>query len=141
MIMVIPLLGACILFAVGLLHVFWALGGRWGHRSALPQEDGKRAFSPGTGITLLVALLITSAGMILLFQSNLIDLPVSYLIVRIGAWVCAGVFALRAIGEFNHFGIFKKKRDTTFSTMDTFLYVPLCAFLSLAFIIAIVYGE
>lgn len=136
------ILAACILFAIGLLHVFWALGGQWGSRAVIPEQAGKRAFTPGTGATLLVALLVCTAGILLLLRASLVafNFPGQDFMVRAGAWVCAVVFALRVIGDFNYFGIFKKKRATTFSLMDSYLYVPLCAFLSLAFIIAIGYG-
>ncbi|TNJ62460.1 DUF3995 domain-containing protein [Paenibacillus hemerocallicola] len=137
----ISLFAACILFAIGLLHVFWAFGGKWGVGAVIPRHNGKRAFTPGIGATLVVALLVGAAGVILLVQANLLDLSGQYFIVRMGAWVCAGVFAVRVIGDFHYFGIFKKKATTLFSKMDTYLYVPLCAFLSLVFIIAIVSGE
>jgi hypothetical protein len=139
MVMAISLFAACILFAIGLLHVYWAFGGKWGIGAVLPQQDGRNAFTPGVGATLLVALLVGTAGVILLLQANLIELSERYFIVRAGAWVCAVVFGLRVIGEFHYFGIFKKVKTTTFSKMDSYLYVPLCAFLSLAFIISIVY--
>ena len=46
------------------------------------------------------------------------------------------VFFIRVIGEFNYFGIFKRKKDTHFAKMDTLLYIPLCAFLSLIIFIS-----
>ncbi|KKO52686.1 DUF3995 domain-containing protein [Paenibacillus sp. DMB20] len=139
MVTAIPVLAACILFAVGLLHIYWAFGGIWGMGYVLPEQDGRKVLSPGVGMTLLVAILVIAAGIVLLLQARIIELTRPYLLVRIGAWVCACVFALRVVGEFNHFGLFKKKRDTAFSRMDTLLYMPLCAFLSLAFIIALSY--
>ncbi|MBE1557153.1 DUF3995 domain-containing protein [Sporosarcina limicola] len=137
MVTIITILAACILFLISLLHVFWAFGGTWGKNVVLPEEQGNRAFSPSVGGTLLVALLLSMAGGILLIEANHISLPEKYLIVQIGAWVCAVVFALRVLGDFNYFGIGKKKRNTKFSKMDTYLYIPLCAFLSVAFIVAI----
>ncbi|MEF3313135.1 DUF3995 domain-containing protein [Paenibacillus sp. GYB004] len=143
MVTIIVVLAACILFAIGLLHVFWALGGQWGTRAVIPEQEGEQAFVPGVWETFLIALLVSLAGLFLLLRTGLVEFsfPAQDFIVRVGVWVCAVVFALRVIGEFNLFGIFKKKRATTFSKMDTYLYVPLCAFLSLAFVLAIGYGE
>ncbi len=140
MMMTITLLAACILFAVSLLHVFWAFGGKWGTAAVLPEQEGERTFSPNVIVTLVVAFLLSAAAFILLMQANHIHLSETYLIVRVGAWVCAIVFALRVVGDFDYFGISKKKRKTKFSMMDTYFYIPLCAFLSLAFIVAIIYG-
>ncbi|PAQ15497.1 hypothetical protein CD798_06840 [Bacillaceae bacterium SAOS 7] len=137
---VITLLAACILFAVSLLHVFWAFGGKWGTAAVLPEQEGERTFSPSVTVTLFIAFLLSTAAFILLLQANHIHLLETYLIVQVGAWVCAIVFALRVVGDFNYFGISKKKRKTKFSMMDTYFYIPLCAFLSLAFIVAIIYG-
>ncbi|WP_232698283.1 DUF3995 domain-containing protein [Brevibacillus daliensis] len=137
MVMIITIIAACTLFALSLLHVFWAFGGRWGMNFVIPEQEGERAFSPSVGMTLLVALLLSMAGVILLLQGNHISLPTKYLIVQVGAWICAIVFCLRVIGDFHYFGIFKKERRTKFSMMDTFLYIPLCAFLSFSFIVTI----
>ncbi|HDR6026255.1 TPA: DUF3995 domain-containing protein, partial [Bacillus anthracis] len=60
------------------------------------------------------------------------------IIVQVASWVCMIVFLIRVIGEFHYFGIFKRKKDTQFARMDTVLYIPLCAFLSLSFLLAII---
>lgn len=140
MVSVISILAVCILFCISLLHVYWAFGGRWGKNAVIPEVEGNRAFSPSVSGTLVVALMLGIASIILLFEANYISLPGKFLIVRVGAWVCACVFSLRVLGDFKYFGIFKKIRKTKFSKMDTFLYMPLCAFLSFAFIITIING-
>lgn len=141
MVEAIAIIAALILFGISLLHVFWAFGGKWGSNAVIPEQGGQRAFVPGVGTTLLVALLVGSAGLLLLLEAGLFQwYPKQFFVVRSGAWVCAVVFALRVVGEFNYFGVFKKKRDTIFSRMDSFFFIPLCAFLSFAFIFAIGYG-
>ncbi|UVI30901.1 DUF3995 domain-containing protein [Paenibacillus spongiae] len=140
MVTAIIMADVCVLFAIGLLHVYWAFGGKWGINAVIPQQDGRRAFTPGAGITLLIALLVFSAGILLLLRSNFVGNVEQSFVARIGVTVCAVVFAMRVIGDFRYFGIFKKKSATTFSTLDTYLYVPLCAILSLGFVLAIVYG-
>lgn len=131
-------LAASILFAIGLLHVYWAFGGRWGRGAVIPEHEGKRAFVPGPGPTLIVAVGVVAAGAALLAEAGIADWQVSSGLVRTIAWICAAVFALRAVGEFNYFGLFKKRRQTVFARMDTYLYTPLCAFLSLSFVWSLV---
>lgn len=131
---VTALIAASILFAVGLLHVYWAFGGRRGGGAVIPQHEGKQAFLPGPGPTLVVAVAVTAAGVALLAEAEIVNWPVSPGLIRTVAWMCAAVFALRAVGEFDYFGMFKKRRQTVFARMDTYLYTPLCAFLSLTFV-------
>jgi hypothetical protein len=47
---------AFVLSLLGAIHVFWALGGRLGFVSAIPEVDGKRAFTPTRAATFAVAL-------------------------------------------------------------------------------------
>jgi hypothetical protein len=126
-------IAACMLFAVGLLHVYWAFGGRWGGGAVIPQQEGKRAFVPGPGPTIIVALAVIAAGATILAEAGLAEWPVPDAWIRTIAWSCVVVFALRVVGEFNYFGLFKKRRQTVFARMDTYLYTPLCAYLSVAF--------
>ncbi|MEK3884806.1 DUF3995 domain-containing protein [Paenibacillus sp. PL2-23] len=132
---------ACCLFGISLLHIYWAFGGAWGVKAVIPEQEGQRSFTPSRGVTLLVAAAVGAAGILLLLEADLMGgLQGPPVIVRAGAWICAAVFALRVIGEFNRFGLFKKQRDTVFARMDTFLYIPLCAALSLAYMLAIGMG-
>ncbi|EJS76441.1 DUF3995 domain-containing protein [Bacillus cereus] len=126
--LIITYISVCILFLVSFLHVYWAFGGTWGTNSVIPTISGEKAFTPRTGMTLVIALLLSMAAIILLQQTN---------IVQAGSWICMIVFFIRVIGEFNYFGIFKRKKDTKFARMDTNLYIPLCLFLSLTFLLVI----
>ncbi|AIY75011.1 DUF3995 domain-containing protein [Bacillus anthracis] len=136
--LIITYISVCILFLVSFLHVYWAFGGKWATNSVIPTKMGKKAFTPGAGMTLLIALLLSMAAMILLQQTNIVHFAFPNIIVRVGSWVCMIVFFIRVIGEFHYFGIFKRKKDTQFARMDTALYIPLCAFLSLSFLLAII---
>lgn len=131
-------LASAVLFAVGMLHVYWAFGGRWGGGAVIPQHEGGRAFVPGPLPTLIVAAAVIVAGMVLLDEAGLVDWPASESLIRILAWCCAIAFALRVVGEFNYFGLFRRRRNTEFARMDACLYTPLCACLSGAFIWALV---
>ncbi|MEB9506973.1 DUF3995 domain-containing protein [Bacillus sp. BSL6] len=135
---IITYISVCILFLVSFLHVYWAFGGKWATNSVIPTKAGEKAFTPGTGMTLFIALLLSMAAIILLQQTNIIHFAFPNIIVQMGSWVCMVVFFIRVIGEFHYFGIFKRKKDTRFARMDTVLFIPLCAFLSLSFLLAII---
>ncbi|ABY43725.1 DUF3995 domain-containing protein [Bacillus mycoides] len=136
--LIVTYISVCILFLVSFLHVYWAFGGKWATNSVIPTKAGEKAFTPGTGMTLFIALLLSMKAMILLQQANIVHSALPNVFVQMGSWVCMVVFFIRVIGEFHYFGIFKRKKDTQFARMDTVLYVPLCAFLSLSFLLAII---
>ncbi|MDF9664575.1 MULTISPECIES: DUF3995 domain-containing protein [Bacillus] len=136
--LIITYISVCILFLVSFLHVYWAFGGTWATNSVIPTRSGEKAFIPGVGMTLFIALLLSMAAMILLQQTNVVHFVFPNSIVQLGSWICMIGFFIRVIGEFHYFGIFKRKKDTRFAKMDTVLYIPLCAFLSLSFLLAII---
>ncbi|PEI66085.1 DUF3995 domain-containing protein [Bacillus wiedmannii] len=136
--LIITYISVCILFLVSFLHVYWAFGGKWATNSVIPTKAGEKAFIPSVGMTLFIALLLSTAAIILLQQTNLVYFAFHNIIVRMGSWVCMIVFFIRVIGEFRYFGIFKREKDTHFAKMDTVLFIPLCAFLSLSFLLAII---
>lgn len=136
--LIITYFAVCILFLASFLHVYWAFGGKWATNSVIPTKSGEKAFTPGLGVTLFIALLLSMAAMILLQQTNIVHFAFPNIIVQMGSWVCMVVFFIRVIGEFRYFGIFKREKDTHFARMDTVLFIPLCAFLSLSFLLAII---
>uniref|UniRef100_UPI003D1EDE3D DUF3995 domain-containing protein n=1 Tax=Bacillus mycoides TaxID=1405 RepID=UPI003D1EDE3D len=136
--LIITYISVCILFLVSFLHVYWAIGVKWATNSVIPTQAGEKVFTPGAGMTLFIALLLSMAAMILLQHANIVHFAAPNIFVQMGSWVCIVVFFIRVIGEFHYFGIFKRKKDTQFARMDTVLYVPLCTFLSLSFLLAII---
>jgi len=62
---------ATVFFALGLLHVYWAAGGKWGTDVTIPKQDGKPLFQPPPAGTLLVALFLLSAGLVVLGRLGL----------------------------------------------------------------------
>lgn len=127
------LLGAVLLLvfsALSILHVYWAFGGRRGLRNTLPEVDGEPAFEPGPILTLVVAVLLATAGGLCAVQGQLLWIaPCEW--SRLGMWCLSAVFALRAIGEFRLVGFFKRVKGTTFATWDTRLFSPLCLIIAL----------
>ncbi len=112
------------LLLVAALHVYWAAGGRWGFKAAVPEvgPKGAPAFKPGPLLTLAVALLIGGYAA-LLWGVHQQWLPAwAQLIVAAASLV----FALRVVGDFRYCGLFKRPSTTLFARKDTTLYVPLC---------------
>ena len=54
------------------LHIYWALGGRWGAKATIPEVDGIPAFRPSRTATLGVAVLLTTAAMVVALRSNML---------------------------------------------------------------------
>ena len=129
---------AAVLFLLSALHVYWALGGRRGLSAALPQRQpgGPAAFSPGPPLTFAVATVLALGGMVSLglggwLQPQLV--PDAWL--RVLGAAGAAAFGARAVGDFRLVGFFKKVRGTLFARWDTALHSPLCALLSLGWLL------
>ncbi|MEH7442937.1 DUF3995 domain-containing protein [Bacillus sp. JJ1122] len=123
---------------IGMLHVFWALGGSWGVHAALPTDDDSKlpVLQPRMAGTLFIGLLCFFASVLLLVQIDMIAVIKSS---PLSKWLCiAGgiVFLLRAIGEGKYVGFFKKIKHTRFAKQDTAFYSPLCLWISCAFLLA-----
>lgn len=91
--LIITYISACILFLVSFLHVYWAFGGKWATNSVIPTKSGEKAFTPGVGMTLFIALLLSMAAMILLQQADVVYFAVPNIIIQIESWVCMVVFS------------------------------------------------
>jgi Protein of unknown function (DUF3995) len=122
---------AGVLFALGLVHVYWAGGGGWGTDVTIPQQDGKPLFQPPPTGTLLVAVLLFSAGLVVLGRLALWGTALPRWPFVAGTWTLAAVFLGRIVGDFRWFGLFKRMRGTAFAWWDTWLFVPLCLLLAL----------
>lgn len=90
--LIIIYIAVSILFLVSFLHVYWAFGGKWATNSVIPTKDGEKAFTPGAGMTLIIALLLSMAAIILLQQTNIVHFAFPNIIVQMGSWVCMVVF-------------------------------------------------
>lgn len=101
------------------------------HSAALPQRDGKPLFQPGRGITVVVALLLGMASLLLLARGGWLRLPLPRPLVAIGTWSVAVIMLGRAVGDFRHVGFFKPSQANRFATMDTWIYSPVALVLGL----------
>ena len=121
--------------SLSILHFYWAFGGKLGVDKAIPEIDGKPTMEPGAIITIAVAVALLGFGGVayLLGFTDLKSASYGNYVIYSG-WFLAGVFALRAIGDFNVVGFFKKVKSSEFSKYDTKYYSPLCLTLSVLFI-------
>jgi hypothetical protein len=124
-------LNVTILFALSLLHFYWAIGGRWAFFEALPAHpDETKVFIPDAIACVIVAVGLAFVGVLTLIVGHILpnNLPVffeKYSLIAIGF-----LFLLRAIGDFKYAGFFKKIVGTGFAQNDTRYYSPLCLLLS-----------
>jgi hypothetical protein len=112
---------------LSVIHFYWMFGGRFGSQSVFPtKNESVSPKMPGPIPTFIVALGLLSIVLLILFKADLflVKLPAS--IDRYGLRVVAAIFILRAVGDFNYVGFFKKIKQTKFGLNDTKYYSPLC---------------
>src|SRR5688500_13525389 len=126
MIRLLGLLVVGLFLALSGLHVYWAVGGRWGGDVAVPERNGKPAFTPSQAGTLLVAGAFLAAAWLVLGRLGIGGRFLPPWVFHWSAWGLAAVFLLRATGEFRTVGFFKRIRGTNFARWDTLLFSPLC---------------
>jgi glucan phosphoethanolaminetransferase (alkaline phosphatase superfamily) len=121
---------------IGILHIYWVFGGKWGLSAALPTNtNGENVLSPSPISTMIVALGLIMMGIFVLSVSGLLPNFWPSLIQKWGLLALAAVFIVRAIGDFNYAGFFKKIKTTTFAKFDTKYFTPLCLMLGILLIL------
>ncbi len=116
----------CIFLLLGVLHFYWAFGGKWALEKSLPtNSEGRRVLNPGP-----VACSIVGIG--LLFFASVYAVKIGWLgvypewLMAYSGWFIPTIFLLRTIGDFKYVGIFKKVKTTLFAKTDSELIIPLC---------------
>jgi len=119
---------------LSLLHFYWAFGGKWAIDATVPEKWLDDYTNPENKWKNVTATLIVAIG--LLFFAFVIGLNVNLVSVDLSAkmvkWITGGIggiFLLRAVGDMNMFGFFKKKSESKFSKNDSLIYSPLCLFI------------
>jgi hypothetical protein len=118
----LAVVGAAAASAIAVLHVSWASGVKWGLDAAIPQRDGKALFAPGRFGALAVAAALLVLALVFLALAGIVHLPGA----RVLAWLAAGVFTLRTIGDFRYVGLFRRVAGSAFARNDSRYYTPLC---------------
>ena len=123
-------LAVLILSAIGFLHVFWAVRGKGVSGTVVPTVEGKLLFVPGRMATAWVGVGLLAVAAVLLdrmFKLSMLSASISKRICLLFALI----FFLRAVGEFNYLGFFKRSRDTKFAYWDTRVFSPLSLLLAI----------
>ncbi len=108
-------------------HFYWLFGGRWGTDRVFPSKnDELNAHQIPKMATLMVAIGLAAFGLLYLQKSGFIQFDIPVWIHQYAYWVIPIIFIIRAIGEFNYVGLFKKVKHTKFAKADTKLFSPLC---------------
>ncbi len=109
------------------IHFYWGFGGRWGSQAVFPTKDNStKPQMPGIIPTFIVAFGLLTIGLFILQKAGFSNFTIPLMLDKYGLWVIAGIFIVRAIGEFNYVGFFKKIKHTKFGQNDTKYYSPLC---------------
>ena len=114
---------------LSLIHVYWFLGGTRGLMYAIPtRTDRMISLDIPRSATIIVAVVLA------IFALVYVEMVISYSffsdsIAAFARWGIPIIFLLRAIGEFNYVGFFKKVKGTPFANADTILFSPLCLYI------------
>ncbi|RZK29456.1 MAG: DUF3995 domain-containing protein [Hymenobacter sp.] len=114
------------------IHAYWGLGGKWGADAALPTNAaGHKVLNPRPLECFIVAIGLMCCGLLVLVTAGLLSILLPHWLHQYGLWVLAGLFMLRALGDFKYVGFFKSVTTTPFARLDTRYYSPLCLMLSI----------
>jgi uncharacterized protein (DUF2062 family) len=128
----VALLTAAALSALGVVHIYWAMGGRSGSGAAVPELAGRPAFKPSRTGTLAVAIALFAAALLVATAGRVLFDPLAPPTVRLLTFCLGAVFLARAVGDFRLVGLFKRVRGSRFARLDTWVYAPLCLILGIA---------
>jgi len=121
----------CAVFAaLGLWHFYMAFAGHSGESAVVPSRDGKPTFTPSTGSTIAVGIVLLLFAALVACTSGILvlGLPIR-LLTGLSYALALGLLA-RAVGDLNYVRFLKRVRGTRFARMDTMVYSPLCLALS-----------
>jgi len=125
-----------IMFMLAFIHFYWALGGEFGLNKALPTDtEGNRLLNPSKFMTSVVWFILLSFSYV---AYRLYTGDESSIVVYAGYGISI-LFFLRAIGDFNLVGFFKKVKNIEFSKYDTWVYIPISLFISINFLFLVNY--
>lgn len=112
---------------LGCIHFYWAFGGKWGVEKVIPtKSNNKITFTPPKIATFIVGLVLVFFGIIYFTKLGIVNIKIPNLVIKYGCWIIPSIFILRAIGDFNYVGFFKKIKNTEFSKADSKWFIPLC---------------
>lgn len=124
---IITILLFLIFLSISIIHFYWAFGGKRFSGAVVPtKDDTQPLFVPGAISTFIVAIGLLCFGIFYVIKYGFIKVNLPILINQFGFWFIASIFIVRAIGDFNYVGFFKKYKSSKFAINDTKYYSPLC---------------
>ena len=130
MILIITILLAIIFFSLSGIHVYWLFGGQRGLEASIPVTvENEKLFMPSKFATFLVAFILFFFAMIIIFKtysSGEIENKWIQFLMKYSLSFIAILFIVRAIGDFQYVGFFKKIKHSLFAEYDTNYFSPLC---------------
>lgn len=116
-----------VFFTLGFIHFYWAFGGEWGIKNAIPtkKENEHIHFRPSPFATIIVGVILSLFGVFYIFQNSFVNIKLPNW-TKFLLWITPTLFLLRVIGDFKYVGIFKNIKNTLFAKWDNKLYIPLC---------------
>ncbi len=133
---IIVYINITLLLLIALLHFYWALGGNWAINTAIPDKFKDRYHNPKYKWHHTIATFIVAFGLMafaLIIAANYFT-PLAFMpssLITYCTPIIGSIFILRAIGDFNNFGLFKRASDSLFAKYDTLIFVPLCLILGI----------
>ncbi|WP_316776744.1 DUF3995 domain-containing protein [Pedobacter antarcticus] len=132
MIFVLVAINTLVFLFLSFLHIYWGFGGTWGLKNTLPvRVSGELALKPSKFGTVIVGMGLSLFAFITLANIGFADQLIDRRHIHTATYIIAGIFSLRAIGDFKYVGFMKSIKGTEFAKEDTRTYVPLCLVLSL----------
>jgi len=129
---ILGILGGLVLFLLGILHFHWAFGGNFAFADTLPTNSaGERVLNPKKRDSAIVGLGLCAFSIIYLVKSGIITVQLPLIVINYGLWIIIAIFFLRSVGDFKYIGMFKKVKNTDFSSKDSRLYTPICISIAL----------
>jgi hypothetical protein len=131
MVTILGLVNCLVFLFISTIHFYWAFGGKWGAKEALPEGlEGKMPLTPSVFMTIVVVIFL-SVSIFFGQKAGLFDFELPVLLEKYGLIAIGSVLLIRAIGEFKYVGFFKKIKNTRFGELDSRYYSPLCLVLSI----------
>ncbi|MDX2471737.1 MAG: DUF3995 domain-containing protein [SAR324 cluster bacterium] len=115
---------------VGLVHFYWAVGGKKFVSSTIPEKNGKPLFQPTFTITAIMGLAFFAFAVGVLAFGGLVAVPLEPRVIRFCVLVMLALFFGRMIGDFQYIGLFKKVKGSRFSHNDDLYFIPFCGVLA-----------
>lgn len=123
---VLIILLSIIFLCLSLIHLNWAIGGKWGFDNALPtNEKGERVLNPRKIDSAIVGVGLLFFAIFYFLKLEYVSINYQKWINYMG-WIIPIIFILRAIGDLKYVGFFKRIKTTKFARLDTKYYSPLC---------------